>query len=183
MKSDSKAQEREETCGNLNQPRPQPCGMWSHAQLNQRPSYRVLCWHYIPHFEASWFLIHKKFCQFSTDKSLSWLWRPRWKFQWIFNMTPLYTLLPEFIENFLSCSQTEWHAHMQTLPKTLPKLQSLWHRHGKRELFSVHRHYRRRSFARGELAELSLRSKVSLILLWNESLHHLKVIFDRTKLY
>lgn len=97
MKSDSKAQEREETCGNLNQPRPQPCGMWSHAQLSQRP----------------------------------WLWRPRWKFQWIFNMTPLYTLLPEFIENFLSCSQTEWHAHMQTLPKTLPKLQSLWHRHGK----------------------------------------------------
>lgn len=131
MKSDSKAQEREETCGNLNQPRPQPCGMWSHAQLNQRPSYRALCWHYIPHFEASWFLIYKKFCQFSTDKSLSWLWRRRWKFQWIFNMTPLYKLLCEFIENFLSCSQTEWHAHMQTLPKTLPKLQSLWHRHRK----------------------------------------------------
>lgn len=92
MKSDSKAQEREETCSNLNQPHSQPCGMRSHAQLNQRPSYRILCWHYIPHFEASWFLIYKKFCQFSTDKSLSWLWRPRWKFQWIFNMTPLYTL-------------------------------------------------------------------------------------------
>lgn len=71
-----------------------------------------------------------------------------------------YKLLPEFIENFVSSRahrQNDMHIckHYQK-PYLNFRVCGTGTENG--ELFSVHSHYRLRSFAWGELAELSLRS-------------------------